>query len=525
MDVFEQGHWPAGQPNRTGAGRRLVVNTALFLAVGVFAGGDARGQERTPPPIPESAPALLSVVVQAALDRNRDVLDAEYQLAVAEEQVSEAWSEVYPNVNLTSSFTRNVAPQVSFLPAQIFDPTAAEGDFIPVQFGADNIWNLTVNAEQTLFDPRIFVGVGAAARFEGLQREALRGRTQQTVTRVRLAFYDVLLGQEEVRLTENSLRRVRESLRETRAMEEAGLSSYYDVLRLEVEVANLEPDLRRARNRQDAARRTLAVEMALDPDTELDIAGELVRIDLEQFDANSEANRDILAFMGVAVPEHVSMPEQVSMTELLPQGTGNRSDIRQLDITERLRRTELRIEQVDYLPKVFAFGSYGLAAQQNGPPDFFGTDAQRGSSKQVGLRVTFPIFSGFSRDARIDQKHAALRQAETQRRFAADQAEAQLRNLLDEVLEARARTAGQKLAVAQARRGYEIATAQYREGFSSQLELTDAEVALRQSEFNYAQAVYDYLATRARLDEAAGRVPLVDVDPARGREGTAGDEQ
>ena len=241
-------------------------------------------------------------------------------------------------------------------------------------------------------------------------------------------------------------------------------------------------------------------------------------MDLEQFDANSPANRDILAFMGVPVTEHVSI------SELLPEGTGNRSDIRQLEITEGLRRTELRIEQVEYLPKVFAFGTYGLAAQQNGPPDFFGTNAQRGSSKQVGLRVTFPIFSGFSRDARIDQRHAAVRQAETQRRFAADQAEAQLRNLVAEVQEARARTAGQRLAVAQARRGYEIATAQYREGFSSQLELTDAEVALRQSEFNYAQAVYDYLATRARLDEAAGRVPLVDIDPARGREGAAGDE-
>jgi hypothetical protein len=47
--------------------------------------------------------------------------------------------------------------------------------------------------------------------------------------------------------------------------------------------------------------------------------------------------------------------------------------------------------------------------------------------------------------------------------------------------------------VVQAGRGFEIASAQYREGLSSQLELTDAEVALRQSEYNYAQAVYDYL--------------------------------
>ena len=65
----------------------------------------------------------------------------------------------------------------------------------------------------------------------------------------------------------------------------------------------------------------------------------------------------------------------------------------------------------------------------------------------------------------------------------------------------------------QAQRGFEIATAQYREGLGSQLELTDSEVALRESEFNYAQAVYDYLVARARLDEATGNVPLVDVEP------------
>ena len=99
-----------------------------------------------------------------------------------------------------------------------------------------------------------------------------------------------------------------------------------------------------------------------------------------------------------------------------------------------------------------------------------------------------------------------------QTRVAADRAEVQLRNLMDEAREARERAGGQRLAVSQAQRGYEIASAQYREGLGSQLELTDAEVALRQSEFNYAQAVYDYLATRARLDEAAGQVPLVDMD-------------
>jgi outer membrane protein TolC len=73
--------------------------------------------------------------------------------------------------------------------------------------------------------------------------------------------------------------------------------------------------------------------------------------------------------------------------------------------------------------------------------------------------------------------------------------------------EARERVASQGRAVEQARRGFEIASAEYRAGLGSQLQISDAELALRQSEFNYAQAVYDYLSARSNLDAARGTVP------------------
>ena len=504
--MYRSCSWRGGEVKEVFACAARACGWALVaLSAYGWSGGVASAQRPTPASGLGDGPVLLSAVAQAAVERNREIIVAEYELALANGQVSEAWSDFYPSVSLSSSYTRNVAPQVSFLPAQIFDPSATEGDFIPVQFGADNIWNLSVNPEQTLVDPQVFVGLGAAARFRGLQQEALRGRTQQIVTRVRIAFYDLLLAQEEVRLTENSLQRVRRSLSETRAMQEAGVAEAYDVLRLEVELANLEPNLRRAENRLRAARRMLAAELDLDPESEFEVAGELALMNLDDFGANSPGNRDILAFSGEAL---VGEPD---LEGLLQRGRANRSDIRQLQLTETLRETELRIEQADYLPSVSAFGSYGLAAQQNGLPVFFGTSDQRGTTKQVGFRVSMPIFSGFRESARISQRQAALRQAETQTRLATDQAEIQLLNLVDEVSETRSRTRGQRMAVSQARRGYEMASAQYREGLASQLELTDAEVALRQSEFNYAQAVYDYLSARARLDEAAGTVPLVDV--------------
>ncbi len=450
----------------------------------------------------------LPQAVQIALERSRQVRTAEFQLREADERVSEAWGSVYPRVELSANYTRNLKPAVNFLPAQIFNPDAPPDQLIQVQFGADNTWSSSVNLTQTLFDPAVFIGVGAAGRFRGLQSEVVRGQKQQIVTQVRTAYYNVMLAQEQHRLTENSVRRVRESLADTKAMNRAGIAADYDVLRLEVQLANLEPNLRRAENAIADARRqlTVALDMELSAAESLIVAGSLAEMDMVSFEYNSPENQELLRFAGV----DFSQPEPPVET-LIRMAADARSDLRQLELTASLRKTELRLEQVEYLPKISLFGSYGVNAQENGSPDFFGeNEMQRATSSQVGLTVSLPLFTGFKRDARIDQKRAVLRAAETQMDLASDQAETQIRALAEQAEESRLRAEAQARAVHQANRGYEIASAQYREGISDQLELTDAEVALRESEFNYAQALYDFLVARARLDEAVGRVPMVD---------------
>jgi outer membrane protein TolC len=451
----------------------------------------------------------LEALARTALDANRDLLAAREGLMVAEEQVSEAWSNVYPTVDLNASYSRNISPNVNFLPAIFFDPTAGPDDYIAIQFGADNTWNSTISIEQPLFRPGVFVAVGAAGRFRSFQGEVVRGQAQAVVTAVRMAYYELLLAQEQHRLTDRSVERVRESLEETQALNRAGLASDYDVLRLEVELANLEPNLRRAENAILQARRQLAIQADLDDQESLRVSGALAEMNLEDLSANSAANREVLAFMGFrgAGLEAVD--------EALERASASRSDIRQLELNEDLRRAEMRVEQMEYLPEITLFGSYVINAQDNGAPNFFASgDGQRAYSRIAGLRVTLPIFDGFRRGARIDQRRASLRQAQAQTRQSVDLAASQVRSLVEAADEALHRARGQRLAVTQAGRGFEIASAQYREGLGSQLELTDSEVALRQSEFNYAQAVYDYLVARAQLDEATGQVPLVDGDVA-----------
>jgi outer membrane protein len=446
----------------------------------------------------QGAELTLDQAIRRSLESNRELEAARFGLAGAEGQVREAWSAVYPTVNLSATYTRNLEVPGQFLPAQFLNPDAAPGELVLVRFGSDNSYFGQMRLEQPVFQATAFLGVGAAARYQMLQEEVVRGRTQEIVTRTKQRYFDVLLAAEAERLNEESVRRVRQALSDTRAMQRAGLVSDYDVLRLEVELANLEPALRRATNTAEAARRALAVDLALENVADVRVAGSLMEIDLSA----GGGSDPLLSSFGAP------LGEGADVARLVEAARRNRSDMRQMVITEELRRTELRAEQAEYLPRVSFFASYGFNAQSDGAINPFGwRGGPSVTNPQAGLQVSVPVFGGFRRPARVEQRRAALAQTESQGRLLGAQLENQVVTLFDQVEEARLRAEAQQHARTQARRGYDIASAQFREGLGTRLEMTDAEVALRQSDFNYAQAIHDYLTARTQLDNAIGEVP------------------
>jgi outer membrane protein len=480
----------------------------LLLAAALALPAAAQAQDGAPA---GPRPLTLADALGLALDDNRELLRARFTLAEAEGQVKEAWSSVFPRLDLNASWTRNLTVPSNFFPAIFFDETADPDELVRVQFGSDNLWSSTLSLEQTLFEGRAFVGIGAAGRFRALQEEVLRGTQLEVATRVRILYYDLLLAQEQARLLERSVERVMASLEETRALAREGFASDYDVLRLEVELANLEPQLRTAVNAARARERDMVTELDLPEGTRLAVQGALVELRLDEPGANTPANRQIVELMGPTPPQ---ADDAEGVETLFGRVADGSSTLRQVELNGELRNAELRAEQAEYLPRVSLFGNYQIQAQQDGTPEFFGNGDQRAYGRSVGIQLSFPVFTGRARSARVDQRRAALRAARVEADETAARVRDQLLALLEQAEEARLRIRGQGLAVEQARRGYDIASAQYREGLGSQLELTDAEVALRQSEFNYAGAVYDYLASRARLDELAGELPLAGLGSA-----------
>jgi outer membrane protein len=404
-----------------------VVGVAIGVTMTLASGGAA--QE-----VAAGRTLSLDEAIRTSLAQNRELESARFELASADALVREAWSAVYPTVNASASYTRNLDVPGQFLPARFFDPDAGENDQVLVRFGADNTWGGSLRLEQPLFQASAFIGVGAASRYNALQRELVRGRAQAIVTQARSTYYDVLLAREAVRLNSESVRRVRQTLEETRAMNRAGMVGDYDVLRLEVELANLEPALRRAENTLDAARRTLAVNLALEELGAVDVEGSLSELDLEPGATHDAEARALLSGFGLDAPEARDADGLVQLA------MENRSEVRQQRLTESLRTAELRAEQSEYLPRIALFATYAYNAQADGSINPFGfTDARSTSTPQVGLQVTMPIFSGFSRPARVQQKRAGLLQAGTMARETEARVENQVRTLHGEVRESLSR--------------------------------------------------------------------------------------
>ncbi|MDZ7717973.1 MAG: TolC family protein [Balneolaceae bacterium] len=451
--------------------------------------------------LPESNKLTIDQVIKLSVVNNPEVKRAILSVENADEQVKIAWSEVLPDVTSSATFTRNIEIPVNFVPATFFDPNADPDELVPLQFGTDNNWQGGFTVSQNIFRGEAIVGISSSSVFKSVQEEALRSTVQQIITQSRKSFHAVLIAEEQLRLQEATISRIEENLEENRSRYEAGLIEEYDVLRLEVQLANQKPQLKDAQLAVEEAHRNLKEVMALPLDMPLEIVGSLSEYRINNPSEDGNKNENIYNLVK-ATP----LP-MLSEEEALDVMRGKRGDLRVLDVQQSLKDREIRAIKSRFLPTITADYNLQWTAAQPGSPRPF-ENAVRFQTLMVN--VTVPLFTGFERMANLNvakiEKRDLMVQEWATEKTALNEYETNLERLrnLEETANAR------RQAVEQAQRGYEIAENRYKNGVGSQLEVTEAELQVREAELNYALSVADYLNTKADFDLAIGMVPMID---------------
>lgn len=448
----------------------------------------------------EAKELTLTQAINTALANATDIKQALFDIESADQDILVSWGEVAPTVDTDIGYQRNLEIPVNFLPGEFFGGQA--GTFVPVQFGTDNNWTGGFTISQTLFRGEAFVGIATADLYKTAQEENKLAVAQQVVTNTRLAYYSVLIAIENYRLEQLNIARLRKNLSENQARVKAGLVDDYDVLRLQVQLKNQEPALMTAKNAIDEAYRNLNIAIGIPVSVPFSIVGELKDFKILDKEASNQMNEDLKKV------DQATPIQFLTNDRLEPILEKNRGDLRSLKVTSLLQDQRIFADKTNFLPNLSASYSMRWNAVEPGAPNFFGSEDQRARSQVIGINFRWNLFNGFKQYTALQKSVIQKKKIDENRRFATESAinqvltaQDRLQNLFDlapSVLE----------ALSLAETGYNRVLKRQKNGLSTQLDVTDAELQLKQAELNYANLVYNYLSAKAQYDYSIGQVPI-----------------
>ena len=412
----------------------------------------------------------LDRAVELALKNNESLLSTRLEEDRARARVREAYSEALPKLDFSSTVTRNWSlPEFNF-GGQTF------------KVGTDNVINFGLDLSQTIYrGGQVGAGLKMARYFQQISESNTDQMRENTLHQVRNGFYDVLLAEAIVEVATAAYDRAVVQYEAVQRFYEAGTVSEYDVLRSKVEVTNAHPPVTQAKNRLAIAKADLKRLIGLPRQVPIRCTGSL-DVDISGLPGDIESAVDV--------------------------ALSNRSDLKAAQLQTAMNDASIRLARGENRPDVSLSAGYLMQAQVNDPgfKSIGFNDFSR--SWNTLINVSFPVFDGRENSGRIMQAQADYELSRYFERQLRKQIEVDVTEALLNLVEASERVLAGAEAVELASRGLTIAQVQFEGGVSTQLELIDAQLILKQAETDHVTAEYDLATAVAKLRNVLGMMEV-----------------
>ena len=483
-------------------------------------------------------PLTVDAAVAIAVERGYAVRLAELDVATAEAQVRQQYGALYPRVDLTSSYTRNVVQANPFAGSsaggifgglgaigwlQYNETARTDGDpatnpitlaeynarigagqsavgYNPANgsnpFGTDNSVLNAVSITQPLYSGTAFAALRGARDLVEVNRQATRQRRDEAVQQARQAFYGALLAEAQIGVRRASVQRARETARDASLLVAQGVRPVLDRLNSDVDLANAETGLVQAEAQAATALDRLLVTLGLPAGAPVVLVGSL------------DVPDDLFRTVGLAAAAAAALD--------------GRPDLEQARIAIRLQEVQRDITRAAAYPSLSAFvnASYSgnipddrsfLTTPDPADPFTFETGSNRFFSStyfqpalSVGLRLNWTIFDGFQTRYRAQQNQIAVDQARVRLEQATNGARLEVATALRDLESARRRLRTQQQTVETAQSAYAFAAARLEEGVATQVDVRVASQNLDVARLNLLQASFDALVARSAYERSTG---------------------
>lgn len=418
----------------------------------------------------------LKEAIDYAIKNHENVKNANLDIANANARVSEIKAMGLPQVNGNFNVTNNYQIARVFIPARIFNPNAAEGELMAAKFGVANSANAGVNISQLIFDGSYTLGLKAADVYKELSAKSLTQTKQQIAEAVSKAYYGVLVNKERINLLQTNIARFDSLLRDTRAMQSKGFVEKLDVQRLEVQSNNLKTEAKNIERLQELSVNLLKFQMGLDIEENIALTDALESVELNS----------------------------ITPAEINDVKYSNRMEYSMLQTQERLAVLDVKNNRTKNLPRVLLNFNYGFNSGREKLGEFI--TKPWFSNGNIGVGVQVPIFDGFARKYRTIQAENNLQKIKNSYSLVENsidmqikQANIQLRNSYESLMENQKNMDLAKEIV-------RVSKVKYKQGVGTNLEILNAEAALKEAQTNYFTSLYNALIAKVDLDKAMGNI-------------------
>jgi len=324
----------------------------------------------------------LEEAVDYALLNNRASVNAKKDLAIAQKEKWETISKGLPQINSYFDFNNRLKDPISLIPAEFFG--GEKGQFAEVSFGTKQNVSGELILNQLLFDGSYIVGLQSIKLFLDIADQAKVKTDIEVRRQVTNAYGNVLISQERVKILENNYNNIIKTLDETKAIYENGLIESESVDQLTITSSSIKNSLDYAIKFENLSERILKLLLGIELDDKIILNDDIESIIVKSVDPE-------------LVSTDFNVEENIDYKIALNAKKGS--------------ETLLRLEKVKALPRISAF----LSGAYNGYNESFKiTDPKQNwyGSSQLGLNMSFPVFSSFQRRASTQRAKIEIEKSE-----------------------------------------------------------------------------------------------------------------
>ena len=328
------------------------------------------------------------------------------------------------------------------------------------------------SATQTLFNKDVLLAKRSANDVHKQAEQSLENNRILIKVSVRKAFYDVLLSQKQIELTNETIKRLEASLRTAYLQYKDGIVDKTDYKRATISLNNTKAQLK---------------------------AQQQLLLSKEAYLKNT---------MGYMADNHILlqydtllMEKEMVLDTLQTINYSNRIEYKQLETLKKLQQYNLEYTKMSYYPSISAYGNYNLNFL-NG--NFFKLYGQNYPNSFVGLKLSLPLYQGNKRVYQTHSAEIAIKRLD----WDLIQLRATISTQYSQSLAAYKSSLYNYLSLKEnlqlAQEVYGTIQLQYKAGLKNYLEVITAETDLRTSQESFTNALYQVLVAKIDVAQALG---------------------